>query len=479
MEDLSYLTRNHEFMKAVDIKAEKLKRDEFKVQLRKSERIAIFERKRGKINPENFLVLIEIPEVLGVKESLTNIEKLLLCRDFLSSRNISKYEVLKYLRKNLDLFKEDFISLLVTTGFLEVLSRLLENYENEECLRETSSILCGITYGPHEYIKLMFEFDLVYRLFILISNESLDIAANAIWALSNIMCDCKDYWNYIIDNKFLSNLSRFTGKLATINGMCKKCLIVGLKSICTHAEDLFLEDFTTIYNILKKVNKTGFDWQSLAVLANLVKQPNGVFLFIEYKFVSNLMQCIEIEGECGYLALKVLTNMNLEQESVPRMLLENGLIDRLEKNLLKNSAGFVKDTLWTIDCLLISSQYFMYNLINNKILTKVVLHLLNPNEKIRLESSFILINCLELGNQTATETFFQLGTVSLALQGLIFPDPTYLKNLLVSLQLLCKRLGPETLLQDPFYTQIFKLEFHVNTEIKELASLLILQKPFF
>ena len=479
MEDLSCLARNHEFMKAVDIKAEKLKRDEFKVQLRKSERIAIFERKRGKINPDSYFVLTELPEVLGVKESLTNIEKLLRCRDLLNSRSIDKYEVLKYLRTNLDLFKEDFISLVVTTGFLEVLSRLLENFENEESLRETSAILCGITYGPHEYIKLMFEFDLVYRLFILISNDSYDIAANAIWALSNIMCDCKDYWSYIIDNKFLSNLARFTGKLAIINGICKKCLIVGLKSVCIYAEDLFFDDFTTIFNILKKVNKTGFDWRSLEVLVNLVKQPAGISLFIDYKFVNYLMQYIEVEGESGHLAVKVLANMNLEQENVSKTLLEKGLLDRLEKNLLKNSAVCVKDTLWAIDCLLISSQHFMYTLINNKILSKVVQHLLNPNEKIRLECSFILINCLELGNQTASEAFFQLGTISLALQGLIFPDPTYLKNLLVALQILCKHVGPETLVQDQVYSQIFKLEFHVNTEIKELASLLISQKPFF
>lgn len=473
MEDLSYFTRNHEFMKAVDLNAEKVKRKEFKVQLRKNNRIGIFERKRGKINPDKFFALIELPEILGTNEKLTNLEKVLYCRDLLNAKSIYTYEILKYIRKNLDLLKEDFISLLVSTDFISVLGKFLEFNEVEEILRETTAILCGITSGPHEYIKLMIEYDLVYKLFLLISNESLDVANNAIWCLSNIMYDCKDYWNFIVDNKFISNLVIFSQKFLKVSGIYKKCLLNALKSLALYAEDLFFDDFTTIFTILKKVNKTGFDWKSFEVLANLVKEPAGVSLFVEYKFLSFLSEYIENESECGLAALKVLANLNMEQESVPRVLIDQGLFEKLLKNLESNNVNFMKTTLWAIDCLLISSQYFMYSLINNRILSKVIQHLLSPNEKIRLESSYILINTLELSNQSVFEVFFQLGTTSILLQGLIFPDPVYLKNLLTALQILSKHSGPEILMQDPFIDQIFKLEFHINTEIKNLASLIV------
>lgn len=473
MEDLSYFTRNHEFMKAVDLNAAKVKRNDFKVQLRKNERIGIFERKRGKINPEKFFALLELPEVLGVNEKLTDLEKMLHCRNLLNTNCIYRYEILKYLRKNLELFKDDFISLLISTDFLEVLSRFLELHEAEEILRETSAILCAITSGPHEYIKKMIEFDLIYKLFLLVSNESLDVAANAIWGLSNIMRDSQDYWNYIVDNKFISNLVLFSRKFSKVSGIYRECLINALKSLALYAQDLFFDDLTAIFGILEKVNKTEFDWKSFEVLANIVKEPAGITLFVEYKFVSFLMEYIKNNDECGLAALKVLANINMEQESMPRMLIDQGLLEKLERNLDSSNAEFIKTTLWAMDCLLISSQYFMYSLINNKILGKAIQHLLNPNEKIRLESSYILINSIELSNQSVFESFCQQGTASIILQGLMFPDPVYLKNLLTALNMLSNYSGPDILKQDPLIDQLFRLEFHVNTEIKDLASFII------
>jgi hypothetical protein len=448
-------------------KFSKEKRNSYKVEIRRNKRNALFNAKRGIVVPGSIMVLPDLPDFFGIDEKLTDLEKVLTCKWKLEEKDCFSFKVLKYLSCNLDTFREDFIGIVFGVGLVPVLKQFLNLKEMEENLREASGIICGITFAPHEYVKILVKNDIILSLILTSCHSSIEIAANCIWGLSNIMMDCKKYWNYVMDRKFSENFQSFCKRFNSCSDIWKKTVMLGIKALLSYKDECFFSDFVNSLETLKIMNKKGFEWKSLNVLMNLAKDPSQLELIERYGYLNHYFEALYFEGETLMNGLEFLASVKFEDSKSIETLIQYNLLEKLSKIFDSSNFSEVELAFWAFDCFLRNNPNCVSYVVGNKITDKVCLFLMHPNEKVRLESSFVMLNLITNCDKIIIRTFRMNETESLLMQGLKFPDPEYLKNTLNCLKTLSRYIPIQ---ENCLFQFINKLEFHANPEIKALAS---------
>ena len=442
-------------------------RTRFKVEIRKNKRNAFFKSKRGIQVNGPLMILPDLPTCLGIEERLTDMEKILVCKAILLSSKHLAYPVFKYLSGNLNCFKEDFSNLIIGSDLIPTLKNFLHISEIEENLRETTGIISGITHGPHEFIKILWKNDIILELTISSSHSIIDIAGNSIMALSNIMKDKQKYWKYIYDNRFLQNVKLFSTRFQNLNKTFRKTLIVALNTIFIYPEDLFLEDIVLAIEIMKKLNKNGFVWKSLQVFINLVKLKEYSRLLFDYSFIDYFLQSLDYHEKILIYGLNILANIVIDDKTYYQYLSDKNLLDKLITLLHSGDTFEIEKTLWAFDYFIFNNQLYIPYVLSDKIINKISSLLLHPSEKVRFEASILIYDLIVNTPESQIFIYKQNETDSNLLECLQFPDPDFLKHILLSLQFLSTFIQ---LSENSQFFNLYKLEFHVNPDIKELAS---------
>jgi hypothetical protein len=468
-----------EFMPRVSQELVQKRRESFAVVLRKRKRDGFYARQRGQAS-EDCLKLGPMPKILST-DDLTDMEKLIVCKQLLDSNFFHKYEVLKFLNEGLNGSEDPLIGCLVNLGFVENLARMVNTRERDEVVKEATLIVSRISAGATEYIEKMIQNDIIGNLFSVISKQSPDTAAYALWALGNIMAEKEDYWRYIFERGIVNSVSRLNNECKILSDSLYQAFAVILKNICLYPKHLFENDFLMVFNLCCNMIKDKRKNENVYIaLGNILNCKSAVTYFFSFSLEKTLIKGIENE-KYQHPALKAIGHIIYHgHDSYIQALIALGLLPKLSQILRFSNRENLNTALWSLSNMLLAGTSVTEPIINSDLLELSAGLLLFQDEKVRIEASFVIKHFCILKNPSVYERIVNSGSLSVILQGIIFPEPQYLENLLNALKGLIENFKLDYALQCHMIDEISKLEFHTNPKVQitaqELSNLFIENK---
>lgn len=449
------------------------RRENFAVSLRKEKRRGSFLKGRGTGEKGGF-VMRPLVGCLKADENLSEMEKLLYFKRLLVENNGLAYEVLRFISEEFRVYKDTLAGALVNLGFVEVLGRYLKGQVAEEVTREATYIICNIASGPHEYTEVIVSNGMIDSLLKLVHKKSIKISDNAIWALSNILADCKDFWVCIVDKGVISLVSQFTSSLESFTQDLVATLSTFIKSISLYPELLCDEDYLTILNITCEILKISTPLNILISFSHLLQAPSMHKYFFELNMPNTLFICLSNKGEIMRYALLSTGYILMHSEQFTEILIKKNLLDLFEKILTCEDKIAIKYCLWCISNIAENDEENVQSLVNHEVFAIAVSMILDCSEKIRLEASYVMRNACINGKEKASIKLREIGTISAITQGFSYPEPEYLLNLLRTIGEMMANLNYSDLFEETGCTNALSMiEYHINDRVRSTSEYLL------
>lgn len=461
--------RNKKFQKS-DFTIEQTKRHQFSVQLRKKKRIEIAIHNRTKETTTE----LDLGPTDSCEESMEDSFDTFpqdydsLVKSLYSQNNeeiLQKLEILIMVTK----IDENIRYSLITSGIVPALKRLFESSFPHNIRSNALWVftnLCAST--SKQVIKVLIDEQMIDYCFSILMNETSDLIEYALMGLFNFLADCDELFISIIEKDFLGHLQRILREFNNENVFF--IYTWGLYNI-THFEKLLnLSQSQIILDLCEKLLKfpnTSIKSKTFHVIANLIRSDNDkIELFLNSS--SFLILCEEIKNpDCQTEIIRICSNICSGTNKQALRILEKGLLDLLWSSI--NSDNY-------------ELLYFIYFAISNiaggciqqlKILTSHPIFyssfngLLSPNDKVRIESSFIVKNYLSHATEQMKSNILNPQFIAGIITALQYPDPLFICNLLTVFEEFIKVKGKQDFYLNEYDKVVEQLETHQNPEIYE------------
>ena len=461
--------RNKKFQKS-DLTIEQSKRQQFSVQLRKKKRIenAIQNRVKEKA------IEIELGPTDSCEENMEDLFDPVI-QDYnsvvesLYSENndelMQKLDILVIVTKT----DENIRYLLINSGIVPALKRLsgssfpatIRNYA-----LWVFSNLCAS--NLKQVINFLIEEQMIEFFISILRTEGSELVEYALMGLFNFAAESEDVFISIMEKDFLGHLQRILKDFYK-----EKILLIycwGLLNLVHFESHLSLTQSQIILDLCEKLLKfPNVDVKSKAfhVIANLIRSDNDkIELFLNSSSVLILYDEIQNPG-CQTEIIRICSNICSGTNSQTQRILDKGLLDLLWASVnsdnnelpyfiyfaLSNIAGGSIEQLK-----LLTSHPIFYSSFNG---------LLSPNDKVKIESSYIVKHYLTHATEQMKSNLLNAQFVAGIITALQYPDPLFICNLLTVFEEFIKVKGKQDFYLNEYDKVVEQLETHQNPQIYE------------
>ena len=450
------------------------RREHFAVNLRKEKRQSLHSVKRGIPENNNILILGALPESLSIDNSLSDLEKLLHLRFLLTENPYQTYQILKYLNSEFKSHQDALAGALINLDYLDIFQHYLNLQTSEEVCREACRIICNITPGPHEYNAQIVSKGLIDNLFLLVNKSYPSISDNSIWALSNLLADCEEFWVYIVDKGVISLVSTFAQSLSSISTELLATLSNFVMSISIHPHLLCDEDYLLILNIACTVLESTTHPSMLVAFSYLLRVNSMHKYFFQLNLQDVLFANAVLKGQAMRSCLIAIGNILMGSSEHVDALMKGGVLEILVRTLECEDKTAVRYSLWCVSNIAEGNREHLKMLRNHRVLVSAISLLLHTTENIRLEAGFVLVGVCKNGGTQASIKIREIGALTVIAQALNSPEPELLVNLLDSLEVLMINLHYSSLIEGSGCVyKLMMLENHPNNIVRRKAEDLV------
>lgn len=416
------------------------RREEFVVDLRKSKRNISFSKKRVFMNNTKNRPLV-IPDSLKVylenlEENASDLEKMQKIHGFLLKSPpadvVSKFLMLinQSLSNNFDLS-----SIIHNIHMTETITNLIKTSNSNEILHECLRILSFISIGPPEFTSEIVKNNGISLLLSIVSFAYPLRLENTLWTIGNILNDSADYAKDCFDNNILEYIQKITSTLhKSISSTLAEALSLVLRNLALHCEYFSEADVEKTTEIVIFLLDTFENYQlgdCVLALNNLSKNEENIESILQL----NAVECVKMHFyKPGIVnqAFIFFATIIAGKEEFTMFMLNCKVLDLFCVYMDTEDLDNLKQIIISLGNIAACNEAANSTLLMHDIFPAALKTLCHPNEKIRLESSFLLKNFFLLASENDQKRSLEFNLYSYIAEGLNYSEPTYLLNLLTT-----------------------------------------------
>ncbi|OMJ85507.1 hypothetical protein SteCoe_13119 [Stentor coeruleus] len=401
--------RTAKFQK-IDWAALEKNREKFKINLRKSKRIAEILNKRQKLIPRSesyydFLtpyIKSLIPDLIPTDTSQYQIPCILQRLDYLlvAPDNCLAQEILNSLRA-LIMFSNSHIQAITDAGIIPNLIKFLSFTYPEGIVEQVSWLFSNIL--SEDLSQVVVDSAFVLALMNAVDTNHPKVAENSLWALANIAADTEEMRKLLITHKFLE----FLVEKSTSDSMTLLRIVAWIFSNMTKEPENFTKkEFSMCIAICKNLTKyieEDISSETLWGLVNLSSQESLEYIqqivdnnLADYAIKLSTKDIISIKTP----ALKIIGNLCATSHEHTQFVLNYGILDTFCYESCIFST-FSKDLFAVLNNISAGTPIQVSKLLNHKIFDFIVLGIAHYDSQAKLQATQTIKNMLRvLRNET-------------------------------------------------------------------------------
>lgn len=414
--------RKRQFMTGVDIDDQRIRREQFAVDLRKQKRMDNASKRRllstskystaAADGPEN-LSLDGITETLIVRfpaladGSLSDLARAKIVVDILQTPQPTEVvqQAVAVIRKTLSKDLNPPVRALMSVGAMPALMPYLAFGQYPKTLvYEATWAVCNLLSGPHEAVEEFMSLHGLQSLMPLLNCSDLDITEHAVWALGNLAADCAQYRDIVLlagGHKAINLLLREPQNMTTaITRIAAWTLAIMLKPKQLPALPLCRELLPMFY-LLSQTPDADTKKEVLWGLSHLTEADTPLCrLAVDNGFVPFAMSgAADLSSDLQVPAIRTLGNIaSTDDAELTQSVLDFGLLDTLLP--LVDSPEFLirKEVMWTLSNVTAGTLSQLAAFLSHPIARVALKGLEDPVYAVRKEAAFIYSNVAKQGN---------------------------------------------------------------------------------
>ena len=486
-----FTQRNRGYMRS-DGSGAKEERKEFAVELRKSKRNTIANKKRlirkSNENPSH-------PSAWAIEDihSQTFEEKITaICHKLPNSSNFEELtENLGYLSE-LAIQSKDFLQILDNNNNIEQIFLLLDWNFPANALETMTLILCNFASGQDSYSDKIMKNLEIEKIYSLMTPNYIKILCNVFMIIANICGGSTEYSKKFVEADIIKRIYKIFIDLGkNIDSETIENSSFLLKNIAIAKIDftyLQLRDLKALAVHLCRYEKKGFykyavfalgsiAWKNSQIIQDIIEEKwpsvDNRYPVQNKDFIDFIIE-IMFKPKNLSPSARLLSLITSSSDENLEYLLRKNILDVFDNCLEAKKEAAIKDVLLAL-CNVVTDSRHLSVVFEHPIFIKTLNLLKHPSAKIRLEASFFVRNFLTMASDQEKLRVVKLGLIDLLESSLSDPETEILMNILSSVYkvLQLSHDNEDKLPLDEvlvLFSGLHKLSSHPETEISALVE---------
>jgi hypothetical protein len=418
-----------------DLKALKVNREKFAVDLRKKNRTDYINEKRYRKTPKglsdrsNGTLLPYVP----VSPPANYIERFeSLKAGFLAfpppENVVSAFEEIN----NAILADPDKLELLHRIGITQIALDLTNCNSLDPVIQATTFYLANLTAGQADFTTYIVNNSGIDKLLSVISLKNLLTLENILWALANLVTNGPDYCTICINKDIIPRIQRIVLDLkdSMTQSLCETIgfLLRNISAYCDVVPPELVVEIVKIDCYVLDVYEKYQVEDCVISLYNLSKENRNIDVIIELKGIDCVIKHM-FTHKTVLDSMKILGSVLSGTEEHTEYMLKKNVLDTFYIYIDDNSnCSLVSLIMRSLSNIAASSRKHITLLVNHKIFPIALSKLSHYNEDVRLEASFMIMNFYSAAKKKDKLTALKFGLFEVMAAALKYTEPQFLIN---------------------------------------------------